>query len=80
MEFMVSRYGDFVRYRPPVKGSTYLLWFGPFLLLAGAVVALVVYLRRRGSRVAENAEGTLTAEERQQAEKLMKLSESESKR
>ena len=77
MEFMVSRYGDFVRYRPPVKGSTYLLWFGPFLLLAGAIVALLAYLRRRSGRVAET---TLTAEERRQAEQLMKLNESESKR
>ena len=80
MEFMVSRYGDFVRYRPPVKGSTYLLWFGPFLLLAGAFVALLVYLRRRSGRVAETTETALTAEERRQAEQLMKLNESESKR
>jgi cytochrome c-type biogenesis protein CcmH len=37
MEFLVSRYGDFVRYRPPVKPLTWLLWFGPaaLLLLAG---------------------------------------------
>ena len=33
MDFMVSRYGDFVRYRPPVKPITWVLWFGPFLLL-----------------------------------------------
>jgi len=53
MEFMVSRYGDFVRYRPPVKPVTWLLWFGPFLLLAVGIVALVAYLRRRGKHVAE---------------------------
>jgi cytochrome c-type biogenesis protein CcmH len=29
LDFMVSRYGDFVRYRPPLKGTTLLLWFGP---------------------------------------------------
>ena len=80
MEFMVSRYGDFVRYRPPMKATTYLLWFGPFVLLAGAIVALVVYLRRRGGRVESAAEDVLSPEERQQAEKLMKLNESESKR
>lgn len=33
MEFLVSRYGDFVRYRPPVKPLTWLLWFGPVVLL-----------------------------------------------
>jgi len=80
MEFMVSRYGDFVRYRPPMKATTYLLWFGPFLLLAGALVALIVYLRRRGGRVKSAAEDVLSAEERRQAEKLMKLNESESNR
>ena len=72
MEFMVNRYGDFVRYRPPMKASTYLLWFGPFLLLAGAIVILVFYLRRRNARVEETGEGTLSAEERRQAENLMK--------
>ena len=76
LDFMVERYGDFVRYRPPMKGSTYLLWFGPFVLLLGAVVGLVIYLRRRGGRVEEAGEVTLTAEERKQAETLMKQSES----
>jgi len=46
MEFMVSRYGDFVRYRPPVKPMTWALWFGPFLLLIGALTLLVRMVRR----------------------------------
>ena len=33
VEYLVARYGDFVRYRPPVNNSTALLWFGPFLIL-----------------------------------------------
>ena len=33
VEYLVERYGDFVRYRPPVNNSTALLWFGPFLIL-----------------------------------------------
>ena len=45
MEFMVSRYGDFVRYRPPLKGSILLLWFGPGLLFVAGLLALVLYLR-----------------------------------
>lgn len=45
--FMVQRYGDFVLYRPPVKGSTWLLWFGPFLLLIGGIVVLGLKLVRR---------------------------------
>lgn len=47
LSYMVQRYGDFVRYRPPVKMQTLVLWIGPFLLLAGGVFALMRYLRRR---------------------------------
>ncbi|MGE5739910.1 MAG: cytochrome c-type biogenesis protein, partial [Betaproteobacteria bacterium] len=36
--YLVARYGDFVLYNPPVKPTTYALWLGPFLLLAGGVV------------------------------------------
>jgi cytochrome c-type biogenesis protein CcmH len=45
--FLVARYGDFVLYDPPVKESTWLLWFGPFLLLGGGVVAWLAIVRRR---------------------------------
>ena len=45
--YLVARYGDFVLYNPPVKATTYLLWFGPFALLAGGVVAWWVIVRRR---------------------------------
>lgn len=46
-DFMVARYGDFVLYKPPVKASTYLLWFGPFVLLIGGLVIWSVLARRR---------------------------------
>jgi cytochrome c-type biogenesis protein CcmH len=45
-EFLVSRYGDFVLYRPPVKPMTWALWFGPFLLMIGALIMLVRLVRR----------------------------------
>jgi cytochrome c-type biogenesis protein CcmH len=73
LDFMVGRYGDFVRYRPPLKGSTFLLWFGPFLLLFAGVAALIVILRRRGKRVAPAA--ALSAEEQRKAEELLRLGE-----
>lgn len=46
-DFMVARYGDFVLYKPPVKASTYLLWFGPFVLLIGGLVTWSVLARRQ---------------------------------
>jgi cytochrome c-type biogenesis protein CcmH len=46
-DYMVQRYGDFVLYRPPVKGTTLLLWFGPLLLLAAGFMALWIFVRRR---------------------------------
>ena len=50
--FLVARYGDFVLYRPPVKGTTWLLWFGPFALLALGGVAWLAIVRRRGRSAA----------------------------
>jgi cytochrome c-type biogenesis protein CcmH len=50
INYMVERYGDFVLYKPPVKGTTWLLWFGPFVLLvAGIWVLLSKLARRRGA-------------------------------
>ena len=54
IDYMTARYGDFVLYRPPVKTSTALLWFGPAALLVGGVAVLWLVLRRR-SRLAPEA-------------------------
>jgi cytochrome c-type biogenesis protein CcmH len=45
--YLVARYGDFVLYKPPVEPVTYLLWFGPFLLLVAGGVVWWLLLRRR---------------------------------
>ncbi len=45
--YLVERYGDFVLYRPPVKPATWMLWFGPVLIVAVGAAVLVVTLRRR---------------------------------
>ena len=71
-EFMVSRYGDFVLYRPPVKPSTWLLWAGPFGLMILGVVALFVYLRRRSADVGTDV---LTDDERKRAEAMLQEGE-----
>ena len=46
-DFMVARYGDFVLYKPPLKASTLLLWFGPFLLLALGIFIFIRRLKRK---------------------------------
>jgi cytochrome c-type biogenesis protein CcmH len=67
-DYLVTRYGDFVLYRPPVKPTTWLLWFGPFILLAGGVAALIVFLRRRGGQVAQTP---LSSEDRKRADIIL---------
>lgn len=67
-DYLVARYGDFVLYRPPVKPTTWLLWFGPFALLAGGAVGLIAYLRRRAGKVDAPE---LTPEQRAAAEALL---------
>ena len=54
MRYMTDRYGDFVLYRPPVKATTWVLWYGPAALLVGGGAALVLVLRRR-SRMSADA-------------------------
>ena len=75
MDFMVSRYGDFVLYRPPLKGTTLLLWFGPALLFAVGVGGLFMFLRRR-ARTIDDA--PLSEAERREAERLLQSDEPKS--
>jgi cytochrome c-type biogenesis protein CcmH len=49
--YLVARYGDFVLYRPPLKSKTYLLWFGPALVLLAGLAALYFALKRRLARL-----------------------------
>lgn len=65
VDFLTQRYGDFVLYRPPMQPSTWLLWFGPAILLvvAGGIAAMIVR-QRTESR-------PLTAEEHERARHLL---------
>ena len=58
IDFMVERYGDFVRYRPALKASTALLWIGPFvlLLIAATVLARAIRGRRREASTLDPAD------------------------
>ena len=71
IDFMVTRYGDFVLYRPPVQGNTLLLWGGPVALLILGIIALVRYQRRRAERVAAE-DKPLSADEASRADALLK--------
>lgn len=70
IDFMVDRYGDFVRYKPALTGKTALLWFGPAgLLLGGLVIIAVIVRRRRVER--SDSPNTLSVEERQRLDQLL---------
>jgi cytochrome c-type biogenesis protein CcmH len=56
IQYMTARYGDFVLYRPPLKETTALLWFGPAALLLGGLAVLIIVLRRRLRMPAESFE------------------------
>lgn len=69
--FVVSRYGDFVLLRPPVKASTYALWFGPFIILLIAGFGVVVFLRRRRPERATAAAKPLDVAEKERLDALL---------
>ena len=68
IDYLVARYGDFVRYRPPLKTTTALLWLGPFALLLGGGVGLIIILRQRQR---QGVDAPLTAEESRKVAELL---------
>jgi cytochrome c-type biogenesis protein CcmH len=67
--FLTQRYGQFILYRPQVTPTTYLLWFGPFVLLLAGLAVLFRYIKQRRDLIPEQP---LTAEERRRAEELLR--------
>jgi cytochrome c-type biogenesis protein CcmH len=67
--FLTQRYGDFILYRPRVTPLTYLLWFGPFVLLIGGLIVLFRYVKQRRDAIIEQP---LTADERRRAEEMLR--------
>ena len=67
--FLTERYGQFILYRPQVTPTTYLLWFGPFVLLLGGLAVLFYYIKQRRDQIAEQP---LSSEERRRAEELLR--------
>ncbi len=66
-DFLVERYGDFVLYNPPVKPSTWLLWYGPFVLLIIAALLLLRSVRRQKQTAATG----ISPEDRQRLDKVL---------
>ena len=71
IDYLVARYGDFVRYKPPVNAKTLVLWYGPIVLLVigFAVLAFILIRRRRASD--KPASNTLTEAERERLATLL---------
>ena len=77
--YLVARYGNFVLYRPPLKGDTLLLWFGPGLLLLGGFVGLYFALKRRNAHLAAaGATAELSDAEARRAQNLLEEEPGES--
>lgn len=73
LDYLIARYGDFVMLKPPFKGSTYILWFGPLIVLVAAIIGLAVFFRRRRVQIAEVGDTSprLNSEERDRLARLL---------
>ncbi|MCK4865329.1 MAG: cytochrome c-type biogenesis protein CcmH [Gammaproteobacteria bacterium] len=67
LDFMVTRYGDFVLYRPPFKATTFLLWIGPFIILAIGMLVLIRFIRQRKNVVVT----TITNNDKEKLKQLL---------
>ena len=66
--FLTQRYGDFILYKPRVTATTYLLWFGPFVLLVLGMIFLFRYIKQRRDSITEQP---MTADDHRRAEELL---------
>ena len=73
LDYLIARYGDFVMLKPPFKGSTYILWFGPLIVFILAAIGLAVYFRRRQTEYADAGDSTrrLSSDERERLTRLL---------
>jgi len=71
IDFMVTRYGEFVLYRPRVNEMTWILWYGPFVLLGIGLVAVLLISRRRRRTAVGETRPELDADERARLNQLL---------
>lgn len=73
VDYLVSRYGDFVLLKPPVKTKTLFLWFGPALMVLLGLIGIIFYYRRRAKETGETTGAApLNAKEKARLEALLK--------
>lgn len=70
MQAIVNRYGSFVLLKPPVEPATYVLWYGPPILVVLGLAGSLVWIKRRRPASADTA--PLSAEERRRVDGLMR--------
>jgi cytochrome c-type biogenesis protein CcmH len=70
IDYVVSRYGDFVLLKPPFKGATYILWFGPPVIVGLGILAVFLFFRRR-QRTPSSQPPPLSAEEKRRLRALL---------
>ncbi|PKM31546.1 MAG: cytochrome c-type biogenesis protein CcmH [Gammaproteobacteria bacterium HGW-Gammaproteobacteria-11] len=71
VDFMVMRYGEFVRYRPQLNAQTAVLWFAPAVFLLGGLLALIIMVRRRQSAQIASQDEHLSADEQARLKALL---------
>ncbi|MCC4260567.1 cytochrome c-type biogenesis protein CcmH [Pseudomonas aestusnigri] len=71
VDYMVARYGEFVRYKPALNRDTAVLWFGPLAFLLVGVLALVLLVRRRQRAVNESSDAGLSPQEQKRLDELL---------
>lgn len=72
VDFMVTRYGEFVLYRPRMSSQTYLLWYGPAALLVIGILVVLVVSGKRKSDGKKSQNSGLSAQEQQRLDQLLK--------
>jgi cytochrome c-type biogenesis protein CcmH len=70
IDYVVSRYGDFVLLMPPLKGATYVLWFGPLVIAGLGILAVILFFRRR-HRTPPAAPPPLSADEKRRLREFL---------
>ncbi len=77
VDYMVARYGDFVRYKPALTSDTLVLWFGPLFFLLAGFLAVFMLIRRRQRAATDPLDSILSSEEQQRLDQLLEEKKSQ---